>query len=142
MKTTLLLIFIGAFFVSGKSQSFTTQDSLMAFKWELYTDAHFENDISVVLSYNSTIETETTVYDDGETEVNNSSYYLSYSIDLQFDTNKIGTSKNGRYLVICRMDKKAVCYKIAALTNQKLILIHVESPNAVTEWIAREKYGS
>jgi hypothetical protein len=78
-----------------------TQEYLMSHKW--YPDIYDDEDLDTsFITYSLTHEIDSVFSEDGKQTVYMLNYYLSDTKDLIFETDKVGNTLSGKYLILER----------------------------------------
>lgn len=127
LALALLISYIANSMAQIVASSPITQQFLMSHKW--YPNIYEEEDLETsFITYTLTQEVDSTFTEDGEIELYICNYYLSDTADTTFDTNKVGNSISGRYLIRERGtendSKRTYVYEILFFSEEKMIVKH------------------
>ncbi len=130
MKTIIWMLLSTCFVISAFAQERqSTQKLLMSTKWEPQ-DFFYEGDYGYVRYTKTKFITEMKI--DGELRIFDYSYYLSATPDTLFDSNKVGKSNMGKYIIEKSADYVFIS-EILELTPTKLVVKNL-TPGFTTTW--------
>ena len=130
MKTIIWMLLSTCFVISAFAQEQqSTQELLMSTKWEPQ-DFFYEGDCGYVRYTKTKFITEMKI--DGELRIFDYSYYLSATPDTLFDSNKVGKSNMGKY-IIRNGAGYVFIHEILELAPIKLVVKNL-TPGFTTTW--------
>lgn len=106
MKQILIVVLLLAYastnmYAQSASSPRLTQEYLMSHKW--YPDIYDDEDLDTsFITYSLTHEIDSVFSEDGKQTVYMLNYYLSDTKDLIFETDKVGNTLSGKYLILER----------------------------------------
>ena len=106
MKQILIVVLLLAYastnmYAQSDSSPRLTQEYLMSHKW--YPDIYDDEDLDTsFITYSLTHEIDSVFSEDGKQTVYMLNYYLSDTKDLIFETDKVGNTLSGKYLILER----------------------------------------
>lgn len=106
MKQILIVVLLLAYastnmYAQSDSSPRLTQEYLMSHKW--YPDIYDDEDLETsFITYSLTHEIDSVFSEDGKQTVYMLNYYLSDTKDLIFETDKVGNTLSGKYLILER----------------------------------------
>ena len=126
-KIFLLSILICGFCLC---QAQTVQSSqLINTKWKLVSPNTYDN--NKTLSFSSTHMLNVVYYKSLNKTLNmNNEYYLSNKVETSFNSNSVGVSKTGKY-IIKKLKYRVSCFKIISITSQELKIILIPSKTLI-----------
>ena len=111
-----------------KSLPRLTRQYLMEQKW--YLDVYEDEDLDTsVMTFTLTEQIDSVFTEEGDLNVYVCKYYLSDSKDLFFDTNKVGKTMEGKYLILERAteteDNLTFILEVVSMSDEKMVLKHL-----------------